>query len=1166
MATRNRYEEAIRLYVETAGDDELGQLVKSFQELGDVADAEAGAAREALEGIADASERAAKIDAFAKLKTDLVAIEADLEQAQKGAQAFFSEFKTGDSSSAAITKLQAQARASVNDLTESAEAQRETLQRARAELSRYGIDTRSLAAAQATVNKQLQSSRGALSTAVSDVKRLRTEQAAAAESARQLKARLAEGDAEFRRGAAAKRLAAQALANYRRRADEAAQASARMRGETSGAAGVFSKLRGVAAGAAAFFGFREAGQGVVSILKVAAAAEDTRRALVNLYGSQEAGNRAFEELEALATSSGLALETMGGLAKKLKSFGLDPLNGSLQALVDQNAAVGGTQEDLEGKVLALGQAWAKQKLQGEEILQLVERSVPVWDLLQKVTGKSVDELQKLSEKGALGRDTIKALYEEIGSANSGAAERSLSSLSGLFAQVSARWSQFLRQIADSGVAAYFKREIEGLLGGTQQTESVAKRVSAAIIAAYTTLKSLAQSLAPIVQQVTAFTAAVLSNAEAVAQLVRIWAAFKITSIAVGFAQSAQAAIQLEGALGGVGRAAGGATGPVGKLRGSLAALPKNVVIALGIASVEFAVRQLDRLSKAIIEYQRVQSSIEAFNARQSSLEQRRLQLGQQLQSLYRDFAGQVIQSGEAVGQMTRDQAQDYQFALESARKYYEGVIRVARETDNAQMEATARERWNDLGTAIDGVKTQLVAIADAALRTEAFNAFSNAAIENFDRIKQSGQSAREAASGIFDDLDLSAEHGVGQAIRTFDSIAERGTQAGTAIREELRSAIAAVADDDLPRLRESADGAMQGGSQGAKLFAEELDKINLTRLGVDVEAIKTGFTDAGRTAVDQFGAAIKEVRRLGLTSQQQSKAVSAAFRGAFRDISTSAEIDSIRESLVDAVKAGALSTNEYNGALADLQSRLAEVNQEGQGIATNVEAGSGGAVQGLQELGDQARQTADDLNTVGEAGKEAGENVAAGAQAGAVAAEALSFTLSGVSDRFIELLRTANNRELGIAFRKQFAELNEAIKEAEGKLKTLEEKGTKTQDTFKRFDLVAEDEVQKLLNVENQIDRARKQRAEENQRRLDEMAESYKRQIEAQVAAQAPTVKSEERIVVELVAGRNLAAGTLGGISQGELSSFAGRIAPVILEKIRRARDLSNQPGARTRR
>ncbi|MEG6624265.1 tape measure protein, partial [Pseudomonas aeruginosa] len=83
----------------------------------------------------------------------------------------------------------------------------------------------------------------------------------------------------------------------------------------------------------------------------------------------------------------------------LKAYGLDPMDGSLKAIEDQSEKLGGGMERLEGITTAVGQAWAKQKLQTEEILQLVERGVPVWDMLAKVTGKNAAQLQDLASKG-----------------------------------------------------------------------------------------------------------------------------------------------------------------------------------------------------------------------------------------------------------------------------------------------------------------------------------------------------------------------------------------------------------------------------------------------------------------------------------------------------------------------------------------------------------------------------------------------------------------------------------------------------------------------------------------------------------------------------------------------------------------------------------------------
>lgn len=132
-----------------------------------------------------------------------------------------------------------------------------------------------------------------------------------------------------------------------------------------------------------------------------------------VMGSIQGGKVATAWIQKFATDTPLQLDEVTQLFVRLKAFGIDPMNGSLQAVVDQTYKLGGGFEEAQGISLALGQAWAKQK-QGEEILQMIERGVPVWELLEKVTGKNTAELQKLSEAGKLGRDTIQALMQEIG--------------------------------------------------------------------------------------------------------------------------------------------------------------------------------------------------------------------------------------------------------------------------------------------------------------------------------------------------------------------------------------------------------------------------------------------------------------------------------------------------------------------------------------------------------------------------------------------------------------------------------------------------------------------------------------------------------------------------------------------------------------------------------
>src|SRR5690606_29115717 len=133
--------------------------------------------------------------------------------------------------------------------------------------------------------------------------------------------------------------------------------------------------------------------------------------LAGVMGSIEAGEQAGSWIKDFAKNTPLQLDQVTETFVRLKNFGLNPMDGVMQSIIDQSEKLGGGYERVQGISLALGQAWAKQKLQGEEILQLIERGVPVWQLLENVTGKNTAELQKLSSAGALGRDVMKQLID-----------------------------------------------------------------------------------------------------------------------------------------------------------------------------------------------------------------------------------------------------------------------------------------------------------------------------------------------------------------------------------------------------------------------------------------------------------------------------------------------------------------------------------------------------------------------------------------------------------------------------------------------------------------------------------------------------------------------------------------------------------------------------------
>jgi tape measure domain-containing protein len=203
-------------------------------------------------------------------------------------------------------------------------------------------------------------------------------------------------------------------------------------------------------------------EGIFSMLGTGDQFELLGKRLTSLMGSVAGGEKATAWIKQFAKDTPLEVTDVTEAFALLKSYGLDPMGGSLQAIVDKNEELGGGMERLTGIASALGQAYAKQKLQTEEILQLVERGVPVWTLLEKVTGKNTAQLQDLATKGKLGRDVIKALITEMGKSSEGAAASSMGTLTGLVSNLSDTWSGFLDRIAKSGALDYVKGKLSGL--------------------------------------------------------------------------------------------------------------------------------------------------------------------------------------------------------------------------------------------------------------------------------------------------------------------------------------------------------------------------------------------------------------------------------------------------------------------------------------------------------------------------------------------------------------------------------------------------------------------------------------------------------------------------------------------------------------------------------
>lgn len=240
--------------------------------------------------------------------------------------------------------------------------------------------------------------------------------------------------------------------------------------------------------------------GIGTMLSTGDQFEGLQTRMTSLMGSVEAGEEATAWIKDFAKNTPLALEDVTESFALLKSYGLDPMGGAMQAIVDKNEQLGGGMERLTGLSSALGQAWAKQKLQTEEILQLVERGVPVWELLGKVTGKNTEQLQKLASEGRIGRDVIQALIVEMGKSADGAAAENMSRLSGLMSNLADTATDFYNRIANAGALDYVKGRLSALADTIAEMDSdgrldkLAKALSDAFVQGAQRVEEFARTL------------------------------------------------------------------------------------------------------------------------------------------------------------------------------------------------------------------------------------------------------------------------------------------------------------------------------------------------------------------------------------------------------------------------------------------------------------------------------------------------------------------------------------------------------------------------------------------------------------------------------------------------------------------------------------------------
>lgn len=837
------------------------------------------------------------------------------------------------------------------------------------------------------------------------------------------------------------------------------------------------KLRSALVAVGAAVGLVKIKDGIVGILETGERLGDLRKQLDTAFGGVEAGGVALEKLRELAANVPDGFENVAAAAIKLRQAGLDPLDGSLQALIDNNVALDGSQEKLLRTIDLLGKANLKGEAGMRALVALTQEGIPAFDLLAKATGRSVEEVKQLAKDGKLGSDAIRALVQEVGKLRAGAAASEMGDLAAQVQKVKDSINGFLAEIADAGALEFFQQRMAALvarikeLSATGELQAAAKRISDGIIAVG---KAVEGTLTFIVR----YSSELLLLAKA-------YAAVKVVSFVAGMAASAKAMFE-------AGVAAQAAAVKVGGLRGALMSVPSAIKIGVAVIGLDLAIGQWQKFFEQLEEGRAIEE--EASRIAQATTELR-IKQAAKLKEIIRIFEGYstvTIRTTAELKEATETELKEYEKRLEGARKYFAALaVERSRANDPAGAEA-ARASVQRFGEAIDVVRQRFKEMADArdlAFAAPPENKLQEALLALGVNAELAGVKISEAgakAIGFLKDV-----------VRDAQATAE---QISAAFSKALEVANTTA---EVQRLREALAEAFQTGKIGFAEWSILFNESTIKLQGIEQAAHKVGgamgqIGEAGRLAAQR---ALVELEKLRDTAVRVAQETAEKLAAAIRRNDDPTVVDQLAESARKADK----DLQDLNARVADLKGKVADATETGK--------------KGLQEMGRSGQQAGEDIAIGAQKAEAALRNAEAAAEdtrhaaeelgdanddtaAGFVgltgAASDLASALGDVSDAFRQAAEAQTGRrtsgggkESGIfsELRRQREELEEQVRQVRDLNAGFDETEQRVRALRGQFQFLGDDSLRELAQAQQQLAENQRRAAEERQRELERAAE-----------------------------------------------------------------------------
>ncbi|GAB1384890.1 hypothetical protein MASR1M59_00380 [Melaminivora sp.] len=663
-----------------------------------------------------------------------------------------------------------------------------------------------------------------------------------------------------------------------------------------------------AAWVGAMAGLGELKQLASAVVNTGSSFEQLQRRLTSILGSADKAREAFAMLKDLAQQTPFDVQGLTEAYAKLSAFGLKPSRDQMLAMADTAAALGGGTEMLAGVTLALGQAWTKGKLQGEEMLQLAERGVPAWDLLAKATGRNVQELQKMAEAGLLGRDAILQLIDAMGKKSAGASAELMNSYAGAVQRAQDALQEFFNMIAQSGVLEYLTQQLQGLLlkfdalKASGQLDQWAKSIADGFRGVAESAQNMfvvLQALEPVLRLVVA---------AMVARKAADWADALARS-----STAATGAADAHGKLEQAARGAGGALQAAARLAsGAVMAWSAQQVLVL----VD-AIGGLQRANEKLADSRRQALQVNA-------LESKMLREISDATGVYVDRIEQVYAAQKA-GLLVQEEATGKWLSAAQAQEKLAGAVKQT----VAQMAA-----------------------ADASVLVAAF-----------EETATSAEAAKGAIEKLAGSLQFGDVKGVGAFVQALDTLAAKGKLSAEQVGDAWQQALSKLNAGQIGALRANLEEAARQGVVSAQQWAQVNEQVlaaSFDKLGVNAAQALGKISTGAQEAIRSVDLVAESAQAAGVGVQDAARAIEMAFAAAVPKADSLQAVDALGSKLKALGDSGQVSADGLARMQALLDKQRATIEDQIPGIQSLGEA--------LRQLGVKPQA---ELNALAESAKQA---------------------------------------------------------------------------------------------------------------------------------------------------------------------------------------------------